>query len=107
MPSGLAARNHDERSRALELLRSQLKRHFESRGAHNVGFHKQRDDRTGRTAQTVLGFVNHPKEVPRVEFIMTAFSDVKYVNAGMGELCLLYTSPSPRDGLLSRMPSSA
>ena len=29
---------------------------------------------------------------------------------GMGALdnpCLLYTSPSPRDGLLSRMPSSA
>ena len=28
---------------------------------------------------------------------------------GVGQLCgcLLYTSPSPRDGLLSRMPSSA
>ena len=26
--------------------------------------------------------------------------------AGLGT-CLLYTSPSPRDGLLSRMPSSA
>ena len=25
----------------------------------------------------------------------------------VNELCLLYTSPSPRDGLLSRMPSSA
>ena len=25
----------------------------------------------------------------------------------MAEVCLLYTSPSPRDGLLSRMPSSA
>ena len=25
----------------------------------------------------------------------------------MTEDCLLYTSPSPRDGLLSRMPSSA
>ena len=25
----------------------------------------------------------------------------------LGNLCLLYTSPSPRDGLLSRMPSSA
>ena len=24
-----------------------------------------------------------------------------------GPICLLYTSPSPRDGLLSRMPSSA
>ena len=26
---------------------------------------------------------------------------------GLSRLCLLYTSPSPRDGLLSRMPSSA
>ena len=25
----------------------------------------------------------------------------------MANICLLYTSPSPRDGLLSRMPSSA
>ena len=27
--------------------------------------------------------------------------------AGYSDICLLYTSPSPRDGLLSRMPSSA
>ena len=26
---------------------------------------------------------------------------------GVFKACLLYTSPSPRDGLLSRMPSSA
>ena len=33
----------------------------------------------------------------------------RYMNALKGKLdtCLLYTSPSPRDGLLSRMPSSA
>ena len=33
-----------------------------------------------------------------------------YGNSGfLGDviICLLYTSPSPRDGLLSRMPSSA
>ena len=29
------------------------------------------------------------------------------VTAGQLQACLLYTSPSPRDGLLSRMPSSA
>ena len=31
------------------------------------------------------------------------------LNIGLGDkyVCLLYTSPSPRDGLLSRMPSSA
>ena len=28
-------------------------------------------------------------------------------NKGDVKNCLLYTSPSPRDGLLSRMPSSA
>ena len=31
----------------------------------------------------------------------------KNVPHGINEDCLLYTSPSPRDGLLSRMPSSA
>ena len=29
------------------------------------------------------------------------------VQRGLNRACLLYTSPSPRDGLLSRMPSSA
>ena len=31
----------------------------------------------------------------------------KVFNVGAPGICLLYTSPSPRDGLLSRMPSSA
>ena len=30
-----------------------------------------------------------------------------YTSRDFYTLCLLYTSPSPRDGLLSRMPSSA
>ena len=34
-------------------------------------------------------------------------SDVHAVIIGQNSACLLYTSPSPRDGLLSRMPSSA
>ena len=29
------------------------------------------------------------------------------VDRTLAMICLLYTSPSPRDGLLSRMPSSA
>ena len=29
------------------------------------------------------------------------------LSSTMNDICLLYTSPSPRDGLLSRMPSSA
>ena len=33
--------------------------------------------------------------------------DQLFDHAASGKICLLYTSPSPRDGLLSRMPSSA
>ena len=33
--------------------------------------------------------------------------EIWYYNEGVLSYCLLYTSPSPRDGLLSRMPSSA
>ena len=32
---------------------------------------------------------------------------VKIIDYGKGTICLLYTSPSPRDATLSRMPSSA
>ena len=35
------------------------------------------------------------------------YSDLRAVFSVHNEPCLLYTSPSPRDGLLSRMPSSA
>ena len=52
---------------------------------------------------------------PRVEAedrsaIRLAREVIASVGPGLGDrpdTCLLYTSPSPRDGLLSRMPSSA
>ena len=34
-------------------------------------------------------------------------STLLHMMGGLDTPCLLYTSPSPRDGLLSRMPSSA
>ena len=37
-----------------------------------------------------------------IDFVMNIQGDEPMIN-----ICLLYTSPSPRDGLLSRMPSSA
>ena len=39
--------------------------------------------------------------------MLTARDDETDMLVGLGVGCLLYTSPSPRDGLLSRMPSSA
>ena len=35
------------------------------------------------------------------------YNDINLYNLVENKICLLYTSPSPRDGLLSRMPSSA
>ena len=36
-----------------------------------------------------------------------AYNRIREGNFSLEKLCLLYTSPSPRDGLLYRMPSSA
>ena len=48
---------------------------------------------------TPLTFLVRAKEIyPNYEAVI--YEDRSYS-------CLLYTSPSPRDGLLSRMPSSA
>ena len=42
-----------------------------------------------------------------VETFDSAKKVIKKLETENPSLCLLYTSPSPRDGLLSRMPSSA
>ena len=50
-----------------------------------------------------------PKEYIRIAIILAAITAAEvavYYIEGFKD-CLLYTSPSPRDGLLSRMPSSA
>ena len=39
--------------------------------------------------------------------VVAAFLVILLPHSERLRLCLLYTSPSPRDGLLSRMPSSA
>ena len=39
------------------------------------------------------------------KFMIVEVAD--HMRQGAKQICLLYTSPSPRDGLLSRMPSSA
>ena len=42
-----------------------------------------------------------------VDYMGNDTSIVQAARVSYGKGCLLYTSPSPRDGLLSRMPSSA
>ena len=45
--------------------------------------------------------------ISRLETGRTMVSVAKLIRIAQVLNCLLYTSPSPRDGLLSRMPSSA
>ena len=44
---------------------------------------------------------------PRAIIDAMTLPEIRIVSLTVTEGCLLYTSPSPRDGLLSRMPSSA
>ena len=42
-----------------------------------------------------------------VWYMLSSYAVISYTENPFYVACLLYTSPSPRDGLLSRMPSSA
>ena len=57
------------------------------------------------------GFQKQPKTKKTIQYeVEQALSKVanhKVVTICSGRTCLLYTSPSPRDATLSRMPSSA
>ena len=64
--------------------------------------------RQGYTKKAMLRMINDrykSSEVKNVSFVLNYFKAKGAYGYGYG--CLLYTSPSPRDGLLSRMPSSA
>src|SRR5680860_28327 len=62
----------------------------------------------GTAALTSIYEPLHPWRVPiSIGFIaILTWQNLRGVRES-GRICLLYTSPSPRDGLLSRMPSSA
>ena|SRR5665647_3838178 len=54
--------------------------------------------------------IDIPAKVATIEYDPCRSARIALLNYVDGEkryICLLYTSPSPRDGLLSRMPSSA
>ena len=67
----------------------------------------------GGLSATVLDFVSARVAKAALDSsVATGTLDLKYrqpvlIDGGPYEVCLLYTSPSPRDATLSRMPSSA
>ena len=61
-----------------------------------------------------LAYNEHPDYVPLLRRAFELWSDIEvetgqrlFVKTGGLDICLLYTSPSPRDLSTSRMPSSA
>ena len=59
-----------------------------------------RDDYV-KIGPSTVRFDESLEQIPPIEV------DVSQAFFNQDKFCLLYTSPSPRDGLLSRMPSSA
>ena len=62
--------------------------------------------RTGAPVTTPVWFAPSLDE-PGLFAVITVDDTGKTKRLAHTDTCLLYTSPSPRDGLLSRMPSSA
>src|SRR5665647_319494 len=80
--------------------RSQHVRHEGKCGYRDVGFFGIQPPSYSAAKQEIACATKLLR--PQVDCLEEAFIEKSNTRA-----CLLYTSPSPRDGLLSRMPSSA
>ena len=75
----------------------------------NYWFTLNRDDifaYTGKNFSEYIIYLDGNYQIPRPKKISANISN-NHKKYAITWFCLLYTSPSPRDGLLSRMPSSA
>ena len=71
-------------------------------GITQVEFNYGYDMQKGRTdIETAVSRINFPQKADKPKIVVGEFFDT------VTRICLLYTSPSPRDATLSRMPSSA
>ena len=70
-------------------------------GLRKTGFAvlERKDDQNSIKALT-FGIVKSPTKLSQSECLVN-------INGELNDVCLLYTSPSPRDRTRSRMPSSA
>ena len=74
----------------------------------NLGVHHEFYSFTGGKKPHLLTEVNNNLGgLSRIQYAPSTKFYLEDHQAGQPWICLLYTSPSPRDGLLSRMPSSA
>mgnify|MGYP003312319667 CR=1 FL=1 len=66
-----------------------------------ISFKKYKDKKPDEVTSTIAAIIaikiDHPSNTTPEEFFANQLDSI----------CLLYTSPSPRDATLSRMPSSA
>ena len=69
--------------------------------------HEWADDFEAFHSQFSSLFGRREVQEQAVKYLQGLVSPVERKNGWQLADCLLYTSPSPRDGLLSRMPSSA
>ena len=78
----------------------------EEQAARDAALERQREKQAKARERSAR---NARRKIERLRRTLTDKGEISDFENEFGEsiVCLLYTSPSPRDGLLSRMPSSA
>ena len=91
--------------RQLEILRAVIRHRTTVAAADELALSQPAVSNALKTMEAQAGFALFERVNNRL--FPTAEAMALYKESEAIFACLLYTSPSPRDGLLSRMPSSA
>src|SRR5680860_1744513 len=92
------------KSQSFDLVKNEIEQTIKQAESSLERFQENRE--SGEDLQNCLDFLNQLRGI----FILVELRGGTLLcqeAVTMANDCLLYTSPSPRDGLLSRMPSSA
>ena len=88
---------------ALYLIASNIRLIFNRPDIKNINVPNVVDISFNSNSKELISNTEAMNNIPSFDYLLIGYRSGKNDSS----VCLLYTSPSPRDGLLSRMPSSA
>ena len=96
-----------EKNRQLETGATTVENEGKTSESDHFSFTPEQEEKIKKIRTLFITFSEKEKKLIFADSLVQAYLEVAHLDSALYYICLLYTSPSPRDGATSRMPSSA